>query len=50
MESANVCIHDYYLITGEYCGEWVGAKLVKLPVWGDQELDTDSDNYFEYPT
>jgi len=42
------CIGDYMSISGEYCGEWVGAKIVKLPMWGAQE--EDSDNYFEYPS
>jgi len=42
------CTGDYMSISGEYCGEWVGAKIVKLPMWGAQE--EDSDNYFEYPS
>lgn len=44
----NYCTGDYMSITGEYCGEWVGAKIVKLPIWGVQE--EDSENYFEYPS
>jgi len=31
----NECVDDYYSISGEYCGEWVDSKIVKLPVWGD---------------
>jgi len=42
------CTGDYMSISGEYCGEWLGAKIVKLPMWGAQE--EDSDNYFEYPS
>ena len=42
------CTGDYMSISGVYCGEWVGAKIVKLPMWGAQE--EDSDNYFEYPS
>merc|ERR1712223_1794645 len=42
------CTGDYMSISAEYCGEWVGAKIVKLPMWGAQE--EDSDNYFEYPS
>ena len=42
------CTGDYMSISREYCGEWVGAKIVKLPMWGAQE--EDSNNYFEYPS
>merc|ERR1712156_1127530 len=42
------CTGGYMSISGEYCGEWLGAKIVKLPMWGAQE--EDSDNYFEYPS
>jgi len=30
-----MCIDGYYLETGEYCGEWAGATLRKLPLWGE---------------
>ena len=46
----NICTGDYMSVTGEYCGEWVGAKIVKLPMWGAQVVDVTSDNYFEYPS
>jgi len=42
------CTGDYMSISGKYCGEWMGAKIVKLPMWGAQE--EDSDNYFEFPS
>jgi len=45
----NECVDDYYSISGEYCGEWVDSKIVKLPVWGDQSVDMTSKDYFEYP-
>merc|ERR1712223_1475154 len=48
MYSSDKCTGDYISISGEYCGEWLGAKIVKLPMWGAQE--EDSDNYFEYPS
>jgi len=48
--TVDICTGDYMSISGEYCGEWVGAKIVKLPMWGAQVVDVDSDNYFEYPS
>lgn len=32
--TVNICTGDYMSVTGEYCGEWVGARIVKLPMWG----------------
>ena len=29
------CINDFDIQTGEYCGEWAGAKIQKLPLWGE---------------
>ena len=48
--TVDMCTGDYMSISREYCGEWVGAKIVKLPMWGAQVVDVDSDNYFEYPS
>jgi len=36
------------LNTGKYCGEWEGATLKKLPLWGEQVLDDEIN--FEWPT
>jgi len=44
--NCNVCIDDYYTLTGEYCGEWAGATLRKVPLWGDFEGEFN----FEWPT
>jgi len=44
--NCNVCIDDYYTLTGEYCGEWAGATLRKVPLWGD----FDGEFNFEWPT
>ena len=41
---SNICGDDGFYSTGEYCGEWLGATIKKLPLWGAQ--DEDSDNYF----
>jgi len=35
LPTASTCIDGYYLETGEYCGEWAGATLRKLPLWGE---------------
>ena len=43
------CIDDHNSLTGEYCGEWVGATLKKVPVWGDYWLEIYGVN-FEWPT
>jgi len=44
----NACVNDYCSQTGEYCGEWVGATVRRLPFWGDEVPE----NYvnFEWPT
>ena len=39
---------DYTSGSGKYCGEWVGATLKKLPLWGEQVLDDEIN--FEWPT
>ena len=36
------------MLSGEYCGEWKGATLKKLPIWGEKVSD-DKVN-FEWPT
>ena len=46
VDNAGECIEDHNTLTGEYCGEWVGATIKKLPLWGDQEREID----FEWPT
>ena len=28
------CVNDYCTTTGEYCGEWKGATLRRIPFWG----------------
>ena len=43
-----ICIDDYFSISGVYCGEWAGATIVKLPLWG--EVVSDSQINFEWPT
>ena len=44
----SVCINDFDSRTGEYCGEWAGASLKKLPLWGVKVSDEEID--FEWPT
>jgi len=39
----NICINDYNSQTGEYCGEWVGATIRKLNLWGEQVEDDEID-------
>ena len=39
----NICYNDYYSQTGEYCGEWVGATIRKLSLWGEQVEDAEID-------
>jgi len=29
------CHNDYCITTGEYCGEWKGATLRRIPAWGE---------------
>jgi len=43
-----LCIDDYNTVTGEYCGEWKGATLKKMPIWGDLSEDDEID--FEWPS
>jgi len=40
----NPCVDDYTLITNEYCGEWAGATLGMLPLWG--QAPSADDVYF----
>lgn len=44
------CIEDYNSITGEYCGEWAGATLRKLPVFGLDDALSANEIDFEWPT
>jgi len=44
----NTCLNDYCTQTGDYCGEWVGATVRRLPFWGG-EVPESSIN-FEWPT
>lgn len=44
----NPCVDDYTLETNEYCGEWAGATLGMLPLWG--QAPSDADVYFQWPT
>ena len=30
----NKCVNDYCSVTGEYCSEWNGATLRRIPYWG----------------
>ena len=48
LNNAKNCINDFDSLTGEYCGEWEGATLKKMPLWGEQ-LSNDEIN-FEWPT
>jgi len=41
----NACINDFHIKSGEYCSEWVGATLKRLPLWGDND-----EINFEWPT
>jgi len=42
----DICINDYNWYSKKYCGEWEGATLRKLPLWGRPD---DKIN-FEWPT
>ena len=46
--NAGTCINDFDSLTGEYCGEWAGATLKKVPLWGEKVSDDDVN--FEWPT
>ena len=41
--STNLCIDDYYSETGEYCGEWAGATIRRLEMWGESVSESDID-------
>lgn len=49
VEIENICVNDYFSQSGEYCGEWVGATIERLPLWGLKEPLND-ENTFEWPT
>lgn len=42
------CIFDYRIKSGEYCGEWAGATLKRLPLWGDNIVDEGDNIVGEY--
>jgi len=44
----NTCLNDYCTQTGEYCGEWVGATVQRLPLWGARVPERSIN--FEWPT
>ena len=44
----NDCIDDFETLTGRYCGEWAGATIKKLPLWGVQASNEEIN--FEWPT
>ena len=37
----NVCVNNYCAISKEYCGEWKGATLRKIPAWGGEFSESD---------
>ena len=47
-DHANFCNNNFDSRSGEYCGEWAGATLKKLPLW-DENLSDNQIN-FEWPT
>ena len=49
VEIVDICVNDYFSQSGEYCGEWVGSTIEKLPLWGLKEPG-DGENTFEWPT
>jgi len=42
----SLCQNDINVLTNEYCGEWLGATLRKLPMWGGADAEIN----FEWPT
>jgi len=38
-----MCIDHYYSETGEYCGEWAGATIRRLEMWGEGVSENDID-------
>jgi len=40
----NICGDRGYYRHVDFCDEWLGATIKKLPLWGEQ--DENSDNYF----
>ena len=49
LASANACVNDHCKLTGEYCGEWKGATLRRIPAFGEEKF-IDSEINFEWPT
>ena len=49
LDRADACVDGYRMLSREYCGEWAGAKLRKLPLWGVEQVD-DEEIDFEWPT
>jgi hypothetical protein len=37
-------------IENHYCGEWLGATLRRVPLWGREEYFDEDDINFEWPT
>ena len=52
MDRADACIDGYRMLSREFCGEWAGAKLRKLPLWmgWNVEQEDGEDIDFEWPT
>ena len=49
-ENADICIDDFLSKSRDYCGEWVGATLKKLPLSGIYNVPIENGVYFEWPT
>ena len=43
-DNAGLCVDDHIYPTGEYCGEWAGATLKKVPLFGYEDYN------IEWPT
>ena len=41
LDPRSLCTDDYYSISGEYCGEWAGATLKRLPIFGPETPDEE---------
>ena len=52
LPNPNTCLNDYCTQTGDYCGEWVGATVRRLPFWGTALSPEGPYEYinFEWPT
>jgi len=42
-------LNDYLLLSGDYCGDWIGATLKKIPLWERHGVE-DDEITFEWPT